>query len=102
MAKLEMLVGLFVKSEALYLKYREAMTPILRGVGGDFGYDFVVGKVLKKETNNDINRVFTIRFPNKEAMDTFFSDEEYIAIKEKYYKPAVEFTTIIRSYEITE
>ncbi|KZN62972.1 DUF1330 domain-containing protein [Pseudoalteromonas luteoviolacea] len=102
MAKLEVLVGLYVKNDALYLEYRKAMTPILLGIGGDFGYDFVVGKVLKKETSNDINRVFTIRFPSKEAMDTFFSNEEYLEIKEKYYKPAVEHTTIIRSYEITE
>ncbi|KZN51547.1 DUF1330 domain-containing protein [Pseudoalteromonas luteoviolacea] len=102
MAKLEMLVGLYVKSDELYLEYRKAMTPILRRIGGDFGYDFVVGEVLKKETNNDINRVFTIHFPNKETMDTFFINEEYLAIKEKYYKPAVEHTTIIRSYEIVE
>ena len=44
-------VGLDVKDEALYRRYREGMTPILHRYGGAFGYDFVVSRVLQSETD---------------------------------------------------
>lgn len=95
---IEMLVGLNVTDDERYSKYREGMTPILNAVGGSFGYDFKVDKTLKSETDSLINRIFTIRFKNKEIMDSFFNDPQYIAVKEKYFNGSVESTTIIASY----
>ena len=95
---IEMLVGLQVTNEADYAKYREGMTPILESIGGGFGYDFKVSKVLKSESPNPINRVFTISFPDKNAMDLFFADEKYLKIKEQFFTKSVGSTTIISTY----
>lgn len=96
---IERLVGLFVSDEKLYQKYREGMLPILRSYGGSFGYDFKVSEVLKSEVKEPINRVFTIYFENRDSMDTFFSSEEYLAVRKKYFVPSVTATTVISIYE---
>lgn len=95
---LEMVVGLNVKDDASYSKYREHMTPLLKKCGGGFGYDFKISETLKSQTKDTINRLFTIFFPNNEAMETFFSDEDYIQIKKDYFLDSVESTTIISTY----
>lgn len=97
-----MLVGLEVKNEALYHRYRERMTPILHSYGGAFGYDFVVGKVLKSETNARINRVFTMIFPEKSMADRFFNDPAYRAVRAELFEPAVESITIIAAFDETK
>ncbi len=95
----EMLVGLDVTDEAAYSAYRAAMMPILTFYGGSFGYDFVVSKVLQSETNAEINRVFTIRFPDDEMMDQFFSDADYVRVKAQHFESSVRNTTILARYE---
>ncbi|TQF70846.1 DUF1330 domain-containing protein [Pseudoalteromonas luteoviolacea] len=100
MTKFEILVGIEVQNESLYADYRAAMKPILHEMGGDFVYDFQVQKVLKKEVEHGINRLFTIQFPNKEIMQAFFQDERYLAIKAQYFTPSVKEATIIRSYDV--
>ena len=95
---IEMLVGLFVTNDSEYTKYREGMTPILKSIGGDFGYDFKISEVLKNESKNKINRVFTIYFPNEEKMNTFFSNKEYLIVKDKYFNNSVDSTTILSTY----
>ncbi len=95
----ELLVGLNVIDEVKYSNYRNAMKPILSQYGGDFGYDFRVAEVLKAEEEGDINRVFTINFPDRHKMDSFFSDTEYLIVKEKYFESSVGDTKIISSYE---
>lgn len=95
---IEMLVGLNVTNDTEYAKYREGMTPILESFGGGFGYDFKVDEVLKSTTENKINRVFTIYFPSEEKMNSFFSDKEYLKIKETHFSNSVESTTIISNY----
>lgn len=95
---IEMLVGLNVTNDADYSQYRKGMTPILNSIGGGFGYDFVIEKVLKSESENRINRVFTIYFPNEEKMNLFFSDIEYLKIKDQFFANSVESTTIIATY----
>jgi uncharacterized protein (DUF1330 family) len=95
----EMLVGLQIKDDDLYTKYREAMTPLLKIYGGGFRYDFKVSSVLKNEEGRPINRVFTIYFGNKEQVDEFFSDKDYKAIKLKYFESSVEATTILSEYD---
>jgi len=94
----EILVGLNVIDDLKYKDYRSAMKPILSKYGGDFGYDFKVSEVLLSETTNEINRVFTIGFPDRSKMDNFFSNTEYLEVKKKYFEGSVESTTIISSY----
>ncbi len=96
---IEMLVGLYITNESDYSKYREGITPILKSMAGGFGYDFKVAEVLKSESENKINRVFTIHFPNEEKMNSFFSDQEYLNLKDKYFNNSVESTTIISTYK---
>jgi uncharacterized protein (DUF1330 family) len=94
-----MLVGLNILDDSLYQSYREAMSPILNEHGGGFGYDFKVAETLKSESEEKINRVFTIHFPSKERMELFFSDENYHAAKSKFFKPSVGATIIISEYQ---
>jgi len=94
----EIVVGLQVVDEDLYTKYREAMTPLLKIYEGGFRYDFEVSNVLKNEEGRSINRVFTIYFGNKSQMNEFFSNEDYKAVKLKYFESSVEATTIISEY----
>ena len=98
----EMLVGLDVVDDQQYGQYRAGMEPILSSYSGRFGFDFKVSKVLRSETSNDINRVFTIRFPAVDSMNRFFSDPEYLKLKACYFDSAVGSTSIISSYEKTE
>lgn len=96
---IERLVGLFVNNDGLYQKYRDEMLPILHSYGGNFGYDFKISEVLKSEVNEPINRVFTICFINEESMNNFFSDKQYLEIRNKYYEPSVTSITLIAKYE---
>lgn len=97
---IEMLVGLNVTNDAEYAKYREGMIPILDSIGGGFGYDFKIDKVLKSATENKINRVFTIYFPSEEKMNSFFTNKEYLKVKETHFSNSVESTTIISTYSL--
>ncbi|MFT6068440.1 MAG: hypothetical protein ACJAT2_000207 [Bacteriovoracaceae bacterium] len=99
---LEMLVGLNVSDENNYSLYRKGMTPILTSVGGGFGYDFKVSDVLINKSGNEMNRVFTIYFPTKEVMKSFFSNPDYLKIKAKFFEGSVLETTIISTYERNE
>ncbi len=94
----EMLMGLQVKNDELYTKYREAMAPFLKKYGGGFRYDFKIAEVLKNEEGRPINRVFVIYFADKEKMDQFFADPEYKKVKEQYFDASVESRTTISEY----
>jgi len=94
----EMLIGLNVLDDSKYEEYRENMKPILSSYEGGFGYDFKISEVLLTKTTNEINRVFTIYFPDIEKMEAFFSNPEYLKIKEQYFEGSVESTTIISTY----
>jgi uncharacterized protein (DUF1330 family) len=93
------IVGLHVKDDALYVRYREGMTPILQRYGGAFGYDFAVSQVLKSETPAFMNRVFTLLFPDAAALDRFFADPEYRAVRAEFFEPAVGAITQIASFD---
>ena len=95
----EMLVGLNVTDPARYAEYRRRMTPILESFGGSFGYDFVVSEVLIAQTEEPINRVFTIRFPAAASRESFFADAAYLAIKQQFFESSVASTTVLASYE---
>jgi len=96
----EMLVGLEVINADVYEQYREAMKPILLEHGGEFGYDFTISKVLKSQTSDSINRLFTIRFMDAKNRDAFFSNPQYLLIKQEFFSTSVASTTIISDYEI--
>jgi uncharacterized protein (DUF1330 family) len=96
----QILVGLFVTDDQLYSKYRTAMKPILTSFGGKFGYDLRVAEMLKSETTDPINRVFTIIFVDRASKAQFFSDENYLAIKEKFFKPSVSHATLMADYDL--
>ena len=78
--------------------YRAGMTPVLHSYGGKFSYDFKVSEVLITESANEINRVFTIQFPEQAKMEEFFSDTNYKKVREAHFENSVESTTIISSY----
>jgi uncharacterized protein (DUF1330 family) len=93
------LIGLHVRDGDLYRRYREGMTPLLHRAGGAFGYDFVVTEVLQSEANAPINRVFTITFPERSVADRFFSDPEYLAVRNRFFEPAVGSIATIGAYD---
>jgi len=99
---IERLVGLEVTDETSYAAYRENMLPILKSYGGGFRYDFRISEVLKADTENKINRVFIITFPDKTSGDAFFADENYLKVRREYFEPAVRSATVISSYETTD
>jgi uncharacterized protein (DUF1330 family) len=75
------------------------MRPILESYNGRFVYDFRISEVLASETENEINRVFTINFPSNEKMDEFFADPDYRSVRDKHFNRSVSSTTLISSYE---
>jgi len=94
----EMLVGLDVCNDKVYQDYRAAMTPILIAYQGSFGYDFRVSQVLKSQGDENINRVFTLRFPDEATKERFFNDCDYLAVKQQYFEKSVRQTTVIATY----
>ncbi|EPJ52761.1 MAG: hypothetical protein OFPI_12920 [Osedax symbiont Rs2] len=98
----EILMGLEVTDDPGYDNYRAAMKPILKTYDGRFGYDFKVSDTLISEQNPDINRVFTINFPDKQQMKDFFSDPLYLQAREKYFIDSVASVTMISSYQKTD
>lgn len=95
----EILVGVNVVDEAGYQAYREGMTPILETYGGGFSNDFRVSEVLKAESGNPINRIFTIYFESQSASQAFFANEDYARVKQAHFENSVTVTTIIAGYE---
>ena len=83
-----LLFALEVADDASYARYREAMTPILESYGGRFGVDFVVARVLLAP-HPRINRVFTMVFPDDLSRERFFADEEYRAVRARWFAPSV-------------
>ncbi len=97
----ERIMGLDVTDDQEYQKYREAMMPILKSFGGSFGFDFRVSEVLLSKTDDNINRVFTITFPDQKQMDSFFTHPEYLNVKHKYFDKSVNSHTVISLHETT-
>jgi len=94
----EILVGLHVSDDAQYDQYRAGMTPILESLGGFFRYDFRIGDVLIAESDDAINRVFILSFPDETTKNLFFENEAYNLVRMKYFEPAVRSAKIIASY----
>ena len=97
----ERIMGLDVINDEEYQQYRQAMAPILKSFGGSFGFDFRVSEVLLSKTKDHINRVFTIAFPSQKHMEEFFSNPDYLTVKEKYFDSSVKSKTIISIYNLS-
>ncbi len=95
------LVALVVTDYAAYDRYRAAMAPILESYGGSFGYDLRVSEVLKSPTRRDLNRVFTLQFPDRAAKDRFFSDPSYKSVKAEHFTAAVAHAEIVSEFELS-
>ncbi|MFV8752617.1 DUF1330 domain-containing protein [Nannocystaceae bacterium ST9] len=100
MAELEhtLLVGLWVADPEGYRRYRAGMTPILARYGGRFGYDFVIAEVLRSEVDTPINRVFTLKFPDRATAKAFFADPEYLEVRAAHFEPSVTHRTAIAEF----
>jgi uncharacterized protein (DUF1330 family) len=95
----ERIMGIEVTNDEEYQLYRKNMMPILHSFGGSFGFDFKINEVLKSKTDNVINRVFTLDFPSKEVMEEFFTNSDYLAVKEKHFLNSVNSVTTISMHE---
>ena len=95
----ERIMGLEVINDDEYQKYRENMIPILHSFDGSFGFDFKINEVLKSKTDDVINRVFTLNFPSKEVMEEFFTNPDYLAVKDEYFLNSVNSVTTISMHE---
>lgn len=94
----ERLVALHITDEVMYAKYRKAMRPILATYGSHFTADFKVSEVLLADADKSINRVFSISFPNRLAMDEFFSNPEYRVVRKKYFESSVANAYLLATY----
>jgi uncharacterized protein (DUF1330 family) len=94
----EMTGGLAVADHAKYAEYREAIAPLMEGLGARFRYDFEVARTLKTEANHEINRVFVIHFPDRASKERFFADPRYVEIHARLFDKAVKGTAIIAEY----
>lgn len=95
--------GLHVADEPRYQRYRDAMTPLLHRHGGYFAYDVEVARVLASEAEQppgrEINRLFTIAFPDAATADRFFADPTYLAARREFFEPAVTAVTLIARFD---
>jgi len=95
----ERVMGLNIVDDQAYEKYRRGMKPILNSYGADFGYDFIVSKVLISKTKEKINRVFTIEFPSRKTMEEFFADPNYLKVKTEFLDRSIDGKTLISIHE---
>lgn len=96
----EMMVAMDIASEDAYAAYRAAMTPILESYGGRFRFDFLVSQALKSEAQHNINRVFALHFPGRDARDAFFADRAYKKVRAEFFDRAVAGRTLIAEYDL--
>ena len=51
------------------------------------------------ETERPINRVFTIRFPDRATADRLFADPAYLAVRGALFEPAVSHVTTLATFD---
>lgn len=96
----EMTSALFIADPEKYAAYRVEIAPLLEVSGAEFRYDFTVAKTLKSATGHDINRVFVLRFPDRDAKERFFTDPRYQEIRARLFAPAVPWITTIAEHGV--
>ena len=95
----EMTCGLLVVDGAIYSQYRAEIAPLLRAVSGAFRFDFEIARTLKSEVDHEINRLFLLRFPDREAKERFFANPQYVAVRSRLFERAVLGMTILSEHE---
>jgi uncharacterized protein (DUF1330 family) len=88
---------LLVADQDKYARYRAEIAPLLEATGGAFRYDFEISRTLKSEAGHDINRLFILRFPDRDAKERFFNHPQYLAIRARWFEPAVPWITYTNS-----
>jgi len=78
------------------------MTPILDSIGGYFRADFRISEVLIAPSNDSINRVFILSFPDEETKNRFFEFDSYKAVRAQHFDSSVQSVTMIASYTHTQ
>ena len=89
------IMGLEVSDPQEYANYRAAMKSILASFGGEFTFDFIVSEALLAPANSNINRVFCLSFPSEQAMQNFFTDAQYLVVKERHFSLSVKTVTTL-------
>lgn len=97
--RFEILVGLHVVDDESYDKYRAGMKPILKDHGGFFRYGFRVSEMLKGEAEDPFNRVFILSFPDKDTEERFFSNEDYLKVRNTYFGRSVQSNKVIAAFD---
>jgi len=97
---MEILMALRVTDEDMYARYRAHMTPLLQACGGTFGVDVRVAEVLKNPGTEPFNRLFTIRFPSLSTHEAFFSDPDYLSVRERFFAGSVAYVVRLGRYEV--
>ena len=91
----EITAGLLVADRELYAQYRAEIEPLLREAGARFRYDLEVARTLKSEAGHEINRLFVLQFPGREAKEKFFADPRYQEIRARLFERSVQRFTIV-------
>jgi uncharacterized protein (DUF1330 family) len=94
----ELTVGLNVADQEMYAAYRREMLPLLTTTGGFFRFDCEVAQVLKSEEANSINRLFVISFPSRQIATQFFSNPQYVEIRQRLFIHSVAATHIVSEH----
>ncbi len=97
----ERIVGVQVFDFLRYEVYRDKMLPILQSYGGKFRVDIRVSDVLLSPSGSPFNRMFVIQFPSFIALDEFFADDEYLAVRDGYFYSSVSHSHQLACYQVT-
>ena len=65
-----------------------------------FGMISECQKCSEPKLGHEINRVFTICFPDKSARASFFADDRYREVRKNFFDESVEGSTLIAEYDI--
>ncbi|MEJ1937072.1 DUF1330 domain-containing protein [Nostoc sp. NIES-2111] len=88
-------VALDLADPALYAQYRAAMRPLLEHEGGLFLYDFTISETLIAADGQSYNRLFLLQFPSQAHHDRFFAHPDYLALRHRFFTPAVRSFAIL-------
>jgi uncharacterized protein (DUF1330 family) len=95
-------MGLALRDDAGYARYRAAMRPILASYGGRFDCDLRVREVLAGPGTARIDRAFALSFPDRAHRERFFDDPDYQRVRAQWFEPSVEAITPLGEFEAFE
>ena len=98
-APVEIQLAMDIADADEYSKYRRAIAPVLDRYGGRVMHEFRVSEVVQSDSDVPVNRVATIRFPNRRAREAFFADPQYLAARQLHFEAAVRSSDRLAEYE---